>query len=290
MFLDFIEIGTSDFGTEIEINDNKIGISVEAIKYYIDKLPNKTGCIKINNGISNFNGEITINYISIEDIQKYKLPNWVRGCNSVNNYHPTVTKLLLDKDIQIKDIAISYTVPCKTLLFLLTEYDVLGFYLLKIDTEGHDCIILEHFFKNNKSNNLLPHKIIFESNILTNKKYIDNIIEISQTIGYDLISSGTDTILKLNLNKIHKMFIFSTEIVNYYIEDNPKEYENLDASANRWYDPINLSHKDRLNEAKKYCIKYKYSGITYQYNRYEVRNGNYINYCTDRKLLSWILL
>ena len=279
MFIDFIEIGTSDFDTEIQKKDDRIGLSIDAVKYYIDKLPNKAGCIKINNAISNFNGEITINYVSVDDINKYKLPNWVRGCNSVNHYHPTVTKLLLDKGIQIKDIAISYKVPCKTLLFLLTEYDVHGFYLLKIDTEGHDSIILEHFLKNNKSNNLLPHKIIFESNVLTNKKDTSNIINMSQKIGYDLIFSGNDTILKLNLNKIHKTFIFSSKIVNYYIEDYPIGY-----------DPLNLPHENTLEAAKKYCIKHNCSGITYQHNRYEVRNGKYINYYNDPKLLSWILL
>ena len=279
MFLDFIEVGTSDFETEIQKKDNKIGLSIDAVEYYINQLPNKAGCIKINNGVSNFNGEITINYIQIEDIKKYNLPDWVKGCNSVNHYHPTVTKLLLDKGIQIKDIAISYKVPCKTLLFLLTEYDIQGFYLLKVDTEGHDSIILNHFFKNNKSNNLLPHKIIFESNELTKKEDTDNIIKISQEIGYDLISSGGDTILKLNLNKIHKTFIFSSKIANYYVEDYPNGY-----------DPANLPHENTLESAKQYCIKYKCSGITYQNNRYEVRNGNYINYYKEPNLLSWILL
>ena len=279
MFLDFIEIGTSDFDTEIQKNDNKIGLSVDAVKYYIDNLPDKTGCIKINNGISNFNGEITINYISIENIKKYNLPHWVKGCNSVNHYHPTVTKLFLKQGLQIEDIATSYKVPCKTLLFLLSEYDVDGFYLLKIDTEGHDSIILEHFLENNKNNKLFPHKIIFESNRLSSKKDIKNIIKISQKIGYDLISSGIDTILKLNLNKIHKTFIFSNELVNYFIENYPKNY-----------DPDNLPHENTLEDAKKYCIKYKCSGITYQNNRYEVRDGKYVNYNNEQKLSSWILL
>lgn len=278
MFMDFIEIGTSDFDTEIQKNDYRVGLSVDAVEYYINKLPNKAGCIKINNGISNFNGEITINYVSVENIEKYKLPHWVKGCNSVNHYHPTVSKLLLDKNVQIKDIATSYKVPCKTLLFLLTEYNVQGFYLLKIDTEGHDHIILEHFLKNNKSNNLLPHKIIFESNILTDKKDVSNIIEISQKIGYDLIDSGDDTTLKLNLNKIHKTFTFSSKIPNYYINNYPEGY-----------DPDNLPHENTLEAAKEYCIKFKCSGITYQYNRYEVRNGNYIDYFNNPALLSWIL-
>tara|TARA_B110000008_G_C16965838_1_gene561976 strand:+ start:1358 stop:2197 length:840 start_codon:yes stop_codon:yes gene_type:complete len=279
MFLDFIEIGTSDFDTEIEKNDNKIGLSIDAVKYYVDKLPNKSGCTKINNGISNFNGNITINYVSIENIKKYHLPWWVRGCNSVNHYHPTVSKLLLDKGLQIKDIATNYTIPCKTIIFLLDEYNVHGFYLLKVDTEGHDSTILKHFLENNKRNYLLPHKIIFESNVLTNKEDVDNIIKISENIGYDLILREGDTIIKLNLNKIHKTFIFTSVISNYYIEDYPKGY-----------DPNNLPHKNTLEEAKKYCMKYKCSGITYKYNRYEVRNGKYLNYNKNPKLLSWILL
>lgn len=278
MFVDFIEIGTSDFNTEIQKKDNRIGLSIEPVKYYIDKLPNKAGCIKINNGVSNFNGEITINYVSLENIKKYNLPNYIRGCNSVNDHHPTVRQELLYRGIQ-ENIIISKKVPCKTLLSLLTEYDVHGFYLLKIDTEGHDCIILEHFLKNYNISELLPHKINFESNILSKKEDIDNIINISQKIGYDLISSDHETILKLNLNKIQKKFIFSSKKANYYIEDYPAGY-----------DPSNLPHENTLEAAKRYCIKNKCSGITYQYNRYEVRNGNYINYYNDTKLLSWILL
>ena len=279
MFLDYIEIGTSDFDTEIQKKDHKIGISIDAVKYYIDKLPNKSGCIKINTGVSNFNGEIVINYISAKNIAKYQLPHWVRGCNAVNHYHPTVTRLLLNKGIQIKDIATSNTVPCKTLISLLTEYNVHAFYLLKVDTEGHDSVILEHFLKNNERNDLLPHKIIFESNVLTNKANTQNIIQISTKLGYDLILSGHDTLLKLNLQKIHKTFIFSRKIVHYYIEDYPKGY-----------DPDHLPHENTLEAAKKYCIKYKYSGITYQNDRFEVRNGKYINHFNDLKLLSWILL
>jgi hypothetical protein len=47
-FYDFIEIGTSDFDTEIEKKDNKIGISIEPIKYYLDRVTNKPNCIKLN--------------------------------------------------------------------------------------------------------------------------------------------------------------------------------------------------------------------------------------------------
>ena len=278
MFLDYIEIGTSDFNTEVEINDNKVGISIDPVKYYIDKLPTKSGCIKIVNGISNFNGEITIYYISVDDIHKYALPYWVRGCNSVNKYHPTVSKLLSCKGIKIEDIIVKYTVPCKTLIRLLTDYYVDGFYLLKIDTEGHDFVILEHFFKNNQDNHMLPHKIIFESNELSKKENICEIIETSRKIGYELMSTNHDTVLKLNLRKIHKTFIFSKAIMKYYIEDYPNNY-----------DVKHLPHENTLESAKDYCRRYKCTGITFQYNRYEVRNGKYLNYNDDKTLISWIL-
>jgi len=75
MFLDYVEIGTSDFDTEFQKNDNRIGISIDAVKYYINKLPDKKSCIKINNGISDFNGYITIYYVPIEEIIRHKLPS-----------------------------------------------------------------------------------------------------------------------------------------------------------------------------------------------------------------------
>ena len=279
MFFDFIEIGTSDFDTEIQKKDNKVGISIEAVKYYLDKLPSKQDCIKLNMGISNFNGDITINYLSSDVIEQYNLPRWVRGCNSVNSYHPTVTKLLLSKGIQISDIVTSYSVPCKTLLTVLQEHNVNGLYLLKIDTEGHDYIILEHFLKNNEDNNLLPHKIIFESNVLTDDVDTDNIISISQDLGYDLITRGGDTTLKLNLNRVNKKNVFSSELVNYYIEDYPEGYN-----------PNNLPHENTLESAKSYCIEQGFSGVTYQNNRYEVRNGKYINYDITSNISSWVVL
>ena len=36
-FFDFLEIGTSDFDTEIEKSDNtRVGMSIEPIKYYLE--------------------------------------------------------------------------------------------------------------------------------------------------------------------------------------------------------------------------------------------------------------
>lgn len=280
-FLDFIEIGTSDFDCEILKIDNKVGISIEPIKYYLDRLSNKKNCIKLNIAISNYNGYININYLDENTINKYNLPIWARGCNSVNNFHNTIKNILLQNNINIKDLAIIESVPCYTLKYIINDNNITGIYLLKIDTEGHDCIILEHYFENYQNNNFLPHKIIFETNILTDSNYIDKILLMAKNIGYDLISRDEDAILQLNLKKIAKNNKFSSMITNYYIEEYPKNY-----------DPNNLPHENTLEAAKKYCIKNNYSGITYENNKYEVRNGKYLNYYNDSNstIYSWIYL
>jgi len=47
MFLDFIEIGTSDFNTLIQAaGPNTRGLSIDPISLYIDRLPNRPGCKK----------------------------------------------------------------------------------------------------------------------------------------------------------------------------------------------------------------------------------------------------
>ena len=64
---DFIEIGTSNFDTFIQkANDKKKGISVDAVKYYIDCLPDKKNVLKLNVGISNVNSVLDVYYIHLK--------------------------------------------------------------------------------------------------------------------------------------------------------------------------------------------------------------------------------
>jgi hypothetical protein len=83
MFLDFIEVGTSDFDTLIEnADDETLGISIDPVGPYLDLLPNPRNCIKLNAAISNFEGEISVYYVSPEKIKSLNLPEFVRGCSS----------------------------------------------------------------------------------------------------------------------------------------------------------------------------------------------------------------
>ena len=58
VFYNYIEIGTSDFDTEIQKDNNNHGISIEPIKYYYDKLPIKENSTKLNIAISSVSWSI----------------------------------------------------------------------------------------------------------------------------------------------------------------------------------------------------------------------------------------
>ena len=74
---DFIEIGTSNFDTLIQSSDDEtLGISVDAVKYYIDNLPDKLNVKKINVGISDVNQVLDVYYIPENIINENKLPQW----------------------------------------------------------------------------------------------------------------------------------------------------------------------------------------------------------------------
>jgi len=278
-FLDFIEIGTSDFDTEIQKNDTKVGFSIEPIKYYIDRLPKKKGCVKLNIAISDNNKSVNVYYVPEANILKYNLPEWIRGCNSINDFHPTIIKNnLLPPGINQTDITNVDVVRCSKLIDVFHDYNIEGVYFLKVDTEGHDCTILEHFLNNFDDNMFLPHTILFESNILTNSTHTHKIISLLQNIGYDLLYSEHDTFVKLNIQKVKKTNKFSNKIQNYFIEDYPSNYN-----------PTNLPHKNTLEDAKKYCVENNCSGVTYQNNKYEVKTGKYISY-SNNGVLSWVYL
>mgnify|MGYP001381563080 CR=1 FL=1 len=272
-FIDFIEIGTSDFETEIQLKNNKTGLSIEPIQYYLNKLPEKKNCLKLNLAISDKNSETNVFFLKPEIIKKYNLPECLRGCNSIGSHHPTVNRILKENNINIEENITSYKVKTKTLYNVIIENNINGFFYLKIDTEGHDTYILKQFFNDVSNNNyLLPHEIKFESNILTNKNNLHDIINCYISIGYDLIYSKNDTLMKLNLKKIKnkKNFIY---IENYTIINNNK-YKNI--------------YFDNIDFANKFCIENNSSGYYIKNNLYYIIDGNYLAYNEKDSIILYI--
>jgi len=197
MDYDFIEIGTSDFDTEIQICDEYArGLSIDPNQFYLDRLPDKQGVKKLCCAISNHDGQVDYYYTPLEVIIKYNLPSWVRGCSSIGSPHKTVVDLT--KDIK-EQVIFSNKVKCIRLETLFKENNVSSISLLKIDTEGHDSIILQDSFNaiSSMSYECRPKTIIYEANVLSNLEDVQKVNSIYSSIGYEIQVAGENCVLKL---------------------------------------------------------------------------------------------
>jgi hypothetical protein len=273
-FFDFVEIGTSDFETEIQKNDGRRGLSIEPIKYYLERLPDNPTCTKLNLAVSDYTGTCTINYLSGEMIAAHELPWWVKGCNTINSYHPGVSRLCQERGWDIAKVATSDIVEVVPLLNIMQR--VSGVYLLKIDTEGHDVVILSQFAKDmlTQSNAMWPHVVYFESNVLTPAEDVTRVID--EFAAYDVIERGHDTKLQLNLKKLKNKQGFTQSLHKYYIMNYP---DNYNVSS--------LPHANTLEGAQAYCVEHQCAGVTFQDNIYQVRDGPYLKFY-DMDIWSWV--
>ena len=195
----FVEIGTSDFDTEIQAcEESATGLSIEPVKRYLDNLPDKKNVKKINCAVSDYDGTIKIYYVTDENIKKHSLPEFVRGCNSVNKPHPILTQVGFGANIP-SDLINVDEVPVKTFQSLAAEYEIESIDFLKIDTEGHDCVILRNYLAFCASNpGVLAKRVLFESNQLSTANDVWQIINRFMSLGYTLISTsrGENTIVE----------------------------------------------------------------------------------------------
>jgi hypothetical protein len=192
---DFIEIGTSNFDTLIqEAKDTTVGLSIDIIKYYLDRLPTKPNVRKLHFGISDRRRVEKAYYIPEHLIEQYQLPDWLRGCNSIGGYHPRHLDEGRGKWCSVE------TVQIITPMELFVENRVRKVRFLKIDTEGHDCVILKSLYKYilYLPYVFYPIRIQFETNELTPDRDVDEIIHLYTSIGYHVVSRGRDTVLELD--------------------------------------------------------------------------------------------
>lgn len=189
---DFIEIGTSNFDTLIQsADDNTKGISVDAVKYYIDQLPDKLNCKKINVGISNINSTLDVYYIPENIIKQNNMDNWFKGCNCINNYHPLHIQHNVSHLCEIDKVKVITTYE------LFYQNNVRNVKYLKIDTKRDDSTIVKTLFFYIKFLPIVfyPNKILFKTNEHSDSKEVDEIIHLYCSIGYKLESRGYDSVL-----------------------------------------------------------------------------------------------
>jgi len=195
MKLDFIEIGTSNFDTLIEkADESTFGISIEPVNIYLDDLPNPKNVHKLNYVISLDGSEdpVDVYYIKPEIIDKFRLKNYLKGCNSVKKYHPLHIQHNLQKYVTI-DVVQQI---CIGRLYDLFHIEHLAY--LKIDTEGGDCCILDQYYDFILDKpSLYPMKIKFETNSLSNTTHVESVLKKYHSIGYKSSKERQDTVLML---------------------------------------------------------------------------------------------
>jgi glycosyltransferase involved in cell wall biosynthesis len=188
LHLDFLEIGTSDFDVETDLS--KKGMFVEPIGKYLKRLPEQ---IKINAAITHDKDCDTCNvfYIDDVDIQKNNLPQWLKGCNSIHKphaFHEKFSHLVKKSEVKLLNISELFQI-----------YKIKSLKKLKIDTEGHDTVIMKGLYEYLKTApfSAKPHDIIFETNEHTSTEAVDETVRLMKEHGYKLFERGFDTHLKL---------------------------------------------------------------------------------------------
>ena len=204
-FYDFIEIGTSDFDTLIEkADDNKRGISIDPIQYWLDGLPDRKNCTKICAAISDEEGEADLYYIPEENIKKYNLPNHVRGSGSLYNRHPFILLLLANKSqdnqfpeaLDPDDVIVKIKVKVTRLKSIVDQHNVEEIKILKIDAEGTDGKILLDYFDCCKNEGCPYPFFIQYENVLLSESTRRQLLLTAREAGYSVASEQWhDTIL-----------------------------------------------------------------------------------------------
>jgi hypothetical protein len=270
MWIDFIEVGTSDFCTLLEsCPSHQSGISVDAVREYLLKLPSKANCQKLNLAITDYERRLDAYYIKPERIEELGLPYWLRGCNSVGAPHPTAKALVEQSGLAYGDVVTISSVTGISLAALVSMFMLKGIGELKIDTEGHDLVILNAYLDDHAlSCSPLPFQLSFESNSLVDAKNVDALVKRLQGKNYSLFSRDHDVTMKRVLP------LLSTS----------DSHGNLQRSGFGWYvpfypenyDPSSMPHDNTLQAAFNWGKAHGCRAVTYQGGAYTARIGMFL--------------
>ena len=90
---------------------------------------------------------MNIHWVTPEDLIKWNLPDWVRGSNSISQPHIVVQEECDLKNINYDDVITISKIKIKSWKTLAKENNIKGVKLIKIDTEGHEHIIMKNLLE-----------------------------------------------------------------------------------------------------------------------------------------------
>jgi hypothetical protein len=197
MKYDFVEIGTSNFDTLIQTaGDSTRGISIEPIQYYLDALPSPPGVTKLKCAVSRSNRSeiLEVYYVPEHLVHEHGLPDWLRGCNSIGDYH------LQHHILNVKHLVVRDQVECVPIGILFEQQNITELDYLKIDTEGSDCDIMLHLldYLKTQPHSRWPRRVLFESNELAAPAQVELVKTLFVNVGYYVVRSDYDTVLEIS--------------------------------------------------------------------------------------------
>lgn len=169
--LDFLEIGTSSFNTLLQAttDDMSVGLSVDMMRPYLDRLPNRSHVTKVHAAIGDVENQTTrIFFVHPEDIVAHNLPWWMRGCNMLGRPHPDMVRDL--EKANLLHLQRNESVTVLSFAQLLAPYHIRTIRYLKLDVEGYELRILRSLeAAARRMPSLWPHLVSYEATWLTHE-------------------------------------------------------------------------------------------------------------------------
>jgi hypothetical protein len=195
MKYDFIEIGTCDYHTLLQsCNASQKGLSVEPIKVYLDRLPDKPNVTKVNCAITSEDKIVDLFYVTPENQNKHNLP-FTKGWGTIikpHKSHGKDSEKLIESGILTKSQIQGIT--WKT---LCEKYNVEEVNWVKIDAEGHDTVIVNSIL--DFCGNVIPKKISFEQTHCDQLELENTKIRLNEN-NYILKEEGEDLVYEYSKN------------------------------------------------------------------------------------------
>jgi hypothetical protein len=207
---DYIEIGSNFWDVMSMTHKDLKGLIIEPIKQYLYKVPENLNCIKVNLAISNTNKEDGfMYYIPPNIIYENKIVDCFIGMNKLDDFHTGHKSNNLTSFVEKE--------KCQVITYfnLLKKYNINYVDFLKIDTEGHDCTIINNILDDLEFNSdyILPRYIYFENNGLTELDIRNNTINRLNKYGYVHIYTKDDNTLMYNCTTYHLKKIKDENII-----------------------------------------------------------------------------
>jgi FkbM family methyltransferase len=217
----FVEVGTSNFRTLCQFVDgtdctctlgNALptvdiwkchGISVEPVAYLLRELPDFIGLKKVPVALGERDGYDTIHFVPEERAHLQRGMGgdalyFATGTSMLGKTHPQLQEKLLEEGLCPHEVMEERPVQVWSFRTLAQTFRLGTLSILKLDCEGCDLQVLRGMLNYCMDGNLeaLPRLLQFETNRLTNQDDVAAMLKRLEAVGYQVVSRGTDTVLK----------------------------------------------------------------------------------------------